>query len=105
MNTLNAYLDAGGVSLIDVTGDADLNNIVLGIGVTNGHDGRVGDTYPLVRVPQVNTINLTGLVVTNLSIVDGWTFTSYPLLNSGGYDWLIIECLTTYPKASCIMIR
>lgn len=104
VNTLQAFIDPGGLSTIKSWGTVDLRNVNLEIGITNKPDFDIGTKFEFLRTTNAATLYTTGLVVSNLSLDEGWEFGA-STDSYGGYDWLIITLLNRPPKATAIMIK
>jgi hypothetical protein len=95
--TMRVHLDNGtvngnaGVTLVDVGGNAALDNATFEVGVTNGFSGKVNDAYTVIRVPQAKSITTNGMALVNLSSGDGYEFAA-ELGNDGTYDLLKLVC-------------
>jgi len=81
-------IDANGVNLIQVGGDATLTNAVLTIGATDGLTNPAA-SYDLVRVPAAKTIYTNGMTFCVASS-GGFTYTAAIETNRSGYDYLVI---------------
>mgnify|MGYP001558485197 CR=1 FL=1 len=81
-------IDANGVNLIQVGGDAILTNAVLTVGCTDALTSPAA-SYDLVRVPAARTIYTNGMSF-NVASNGGFKYTASLDLNRGGYDYLVI---------------
>jgi len=81
-------VDANGVNLIQIGGDATLSNVTLTVGCTAAMTNTAA-SYDLVRVPAAKTIYTNGMTFC-VSSNGGFTYTAAIETNRSGCDYLVI---------------